>query len=247
MFVRHVPRAATASDIDGVVENFSNAARLAQAAGADFLEIHAAHGYLLSGFLSAYSNHRADKFGVSIEGRFRILGSVLGEIRRTSTVPIGVRINTEEAVPDGLTVEQVLIGLRSISTRIDFLSVSAGVYTTGTDLIMPPRSLGTAVWARQASILKNELGIPILLAGNIDSPATCAQVLERNQADLLLMGRALLTDPLMLTKHIAGRDIDITPCIYCAQCKYHSRGERHIYCPFNPVLTRRPRSVQGIR
>lgn len=237
------PREASAGDIARVVRAFSQAARLAQDAGADFVEIHAAHGYLLSGFLSASANLRTDSYGGCAANRFRLLNEVICAVRAAVSLPIGIRVNVEEGVPNGLTVEQLLAGIRCLSTMPDYVSVTAGTYTRGVDLIMPPKELGAAIWATQAARLRQELNIPVFLAGNINTLEAAEHALQTGSADVLLMGRALLTDPFLLTKASARRRDQIVECIYCSKCKYHSRGAQNIYCPLNTLLRSRERGT----
>ena len=230
------PREVNDEDIGRIVSDFAFAASKAEEIGTDFIEIHAAHGYFISGFLSLYSNKRSDRYGQTIENRFFLLDQVLSRVRNVVSIPIGVRFSVFEGVDKGLSVEDIIAGVRTMTQPPDYISVSAGVYTKGTDLIMPPKDLGKALWRKQSRRIRSELGIPVLLAGNIDSINTAASVINSEDADIALMGRALLSDPFLITKHLAGKDIETKPCIYCELCKYHSRGRPHIYCPLNKLL-----------
>jgi 2,4-dienoyl-CoA reductase-like NADH-dependent reductase (Old Yellow Enzyme family) len=247
---RERPQEASVAHIRRLVEQFQSAAGLVQDAGADIVEIHAAHGYLLSGFLSANSNRRSDAYGGSTLNRFRILRQVLEAVRSAVDCPVGVRVNVAENVSeDALGIEELLGGLDSIRDYLSFVSVTAGVYTTGEDWIIPRRALGPALWQRQAGIIRRALGVPVMLAGNISTPELANGVIIDGDADLALMVRALLADPSLLAKWSEDRRGDIQPCTELMLCKYHSRGRRNVYCPFNRVLhsqfhPRRPRGVQ---
>ncbi|HEX6754908.1 MAG TPA: hypothetical protein VF109_03080 [Mycobacteriales bacterium] len=234
---RECPQEASVDDIRRLIEQFRSAARWVRDAGADVIEIHAAHGYLLSGFLSANSNHRTDSYGGSTFNRFRILRQVLTAVRSTVDCPVGVRVNVAENVSErALGMEELLEGLSSVRDLLCFVSVTAGVYTTGEDWIIPRRALGPVLWQRQAGMIRRVLQVPVMLAGNISTPELANGVIADGDADLALMVRALLADPRLLTKWTSNRRGDIQPCTELLLCKYHSLGRRTVYCPFNPVL-----------
>jgi 2,4-dienoyl-CoA reductase-like NADH-dependent reductase (Old Yellow Enzyme family) len=244
------PHAASLADIHRLVSHFRSAAVSVEAAGADLIEIHAAHGYLLSGFLSASSNHRSDAYGGSTFNRFRILRQVLEAVRSEVDCPVGVRINVAENVSKGaLGIEELLEGLWSVRAGLSFISVTAGVYTRDEDWIIPRRALGPALWQRQAGMLRRVIGLPVMLAGNLSTPELANGVIADGDADLALMVRALLADPRLLEKWRSERRGDIQPCTELLLCKYHSRGKRNVYCPFNRVLhgqlrPRRPVAIE---
>jgi 2,4-dienoyl-CoA reductase-like NADH-dependent reductase (Old Yellow Enzyme family) len=132
---------------------------------------------------------------------------------------------------------------------VAYSTITAGVYTTGEDWIIPRRALGPVLWQRHAGIVGRSLGVPVMLAGNISTPELANGVIIDGDADLALMVRALLADPDLLAKWSEDRRGDIQPCTELMLCKYHSRGRRNVYCPFNHVLRgplhpRRPRGVQ---
>lgn len=245
---REVPQEATRQDIRRLTEEFGRAARRVQAAGADVIEIHAAHGYLLSGFLSPSSNHRLDEYGGSTFNRFRILREVVGGVRSVVGCAVGVRVNVAENVSErALGVEELIDGLGSVRDVLDFVSVTAGVYTTGEDWIIPRRALGPAMWQRQAGLIRRALDVPVMLAGNVSTPELANGVIADGDADLALMVRALLADPRLLLKWRSDRRGDIQPCTELKLCKYHSLGRRNVYCPYNQVLHRHlhPRRQQA--
>lgn len=235
---RETPRQATARDIATIVRWFQQAAGVAQRAGADVIEIHAAHGYLLSGFLSRHSNTRTDGYGGSVRNRFRLLAEVVAATREAApSCDVGVRVNVAENVPaDGLDVDELIEGLLPLRDAVDFVSVTAGVYTTGTDWIMPPRSLGQAPWRSRARAVRGALGKPVFLAGNIDTVELADSLVQDGFTDVCLMVRALLADPLLLRKWLAGRTAEVRACTELLLCKYHSRGRSAVYCPHNPPL-----------
>jgi 2,4-dienoyl-CoA reductase-like NADH-dependent reductase (Old Yellow Enzyme family) len=235
-YYKAIPRAASIADLRQIVGDFVRASRFATEAGADLVEIHAAHGYLLSGFLSASSNVRTDAYGGSVRNRFRLLTEVVQAIRNDGTVPaLGVRVNVRERLLDTVTVDETIAGLGSIAGELDFLSVTAGVYTESTDLVIPARAIGTSAWRHEAARIRAELGLPTFLAGNITGMEIAADLVGSGSADVSLLVRSLLADPDLFRKWQAG-ETDIQPCTELYLCKYHSRGASHVYCPYNPVL-----------
>jgi 2,4-dienoyl-CoA reductase-like NADH-dependent reductase (Old Yellow Enzyme family) len=235
---RETPRQATTRDIAAIIGWFRDAAGAAQRAGADVIEIHAAHGYLLSGFLSRHSNTRADCYGGSVRNRFRLLTEVVVATREAAaSCDVGIRINvTENVRTGGLDVDELVEGLLPLREAVDFVSVTAGVYTTGTDWIMPPRTLGQAPWRWRARTVRDAIGKPVFLAGNIDTVDLADSLVREGFTDVCLMVRALLADPLLLRKWAAGRADEVRRCTELLLCKYHSRGRSAVYCPHNPPL-----------
>lgn len=236
--VGETPTEASAADIQAVVHDFGRSARAAARAGAQVIEVHAAHGYLISGFLSRASNWRTDAYGGSTYNRFRILRDLVHEVRTgTAGLCLGVRVNAAENTHEpGLDLPELVEGIAPLAGALDFISVSGGVYTRGEDWIIPPRRLGQALWRRQAAQLRAAFGLPVLLAGNIDSVDLAEELIAEGSADIALMVRSLLADPLLLEKWRNGTPDRIQPCTELLLCKYHSRGATNLYCPHNAVL-----------
>jgi 2,4-dienoyl-CoA reductase-like NADH-dependent reductase (Old Yellow Enzyme family) len=230
-----VPKSATTADIRRIVADFVSASVAVQASGCKFVEVHAAHGYLLSGFLSPSSNIRVDQYGGSVENRFRIVREILSNIKRSTTLTVGIRVNVHEYGPDGLKFDDLYAGLVGCLGYIDFISVSAGVYALKGDLIIPSRSMGGVLWGAQSKALR-ALGVPVFLAGNINDIAQASNVIESGEADVALMVRSLLADPKILSKARMGQEADVQPCTELYLCKYHSRRASHVYCPHNPIM-----------
>jgi 2,4-dienoyl-CoA reductase-like NADH-dependent reductase (Old Yellow Enzyme family) len=226
------PRAATARDLDDVIERFARAAEFAVAAGVDTVEIHAAHGYLISGFLSRHTNIRTDAYGGSVSHRFRLLRQIATEIHRRCGKRPGVRLNVYEH-GGGTSPREIVEGLKDLSNVLLYVSVSGGMYSSD-DVIIPARSKQRAIWRDEARELRRQLGVPVLLAGNIDSLALADELLGEGAADVVLFGRALLADPGLIAKTRLGRPVQ--PCTDCRLCKYHSHDLPHIYCPYHPTL-----------
>jgi 2,4-dienoyl-CoA reductase-like NADH-dependent reductase (Old Yellow Enzyme family) len=215
---------------------FGRAAAIAEQAGADLVEIHGAHGYLVGAFLSPYSNLRDDEYGIIPGGRSRFLTELLEEILRQTSLPLGLRVSVVENVDGGLRLHDLASTLSHISDALAFLSVSGGVYVPERDIIIPSRKLDHMLWERHAAQLRRWLGLPVLIGGNFHGLDEVESVLARGSADGVLMVRSLLSDPGLLSKWLTGDDCDVQPCTDCKLCKYHSRGAPHVYCPLNSEL-----------
>jgi len=139
------PLSLTGAGVTEVIDRFARAAEIAVRAGADLVEVHAAHGYLLSGFLSASTNKREDDYGGTVEGRFRIVRQIVRRIRDTVGDRVGVRINVHEQHPEGMTPGQVIAGLDGLRDALAYVSVSGGMYAREGDVIIPRRTLPRAL------------------------------------------------------------------------------------------------------
>lgn len=187
--------------------------------------------------MSRASNWRTDAYGGSTHNRFRILRDLVHEVRMAFDLCLGVRINVAENTHQpGLDLPELVEGLAPIIDGLDFISVSGGVYTRGEDWIIPPRRLGQALWRRQAAQLRAAFGLPVLLAGNIDSVDLAGELIAEGSADVALMVRSLLADPRLLEKWRADDPDGVQPCTELLLCRYHSRGASNVYCPHNAVL-----------
>nr|WP_218886262.1 NADH:flavin oxidoreductase/NADH oxidase [Kineococcus aurantiacus] len=187
------PRALDADGIAAVVRAFADAARRADAAGFDVVELHAAHGYLLHQFLSPLSNQRTDEHGGSFENRSRLLLEVLDAVRGVwpQDKPVLVRISTSDWVEGGWDVEDSVRLARELAAHgADLVDASSG----GND----PRQqipVGPGYQVPNAGRVKREAGVPVGAVGLILEPAQAEQVLVSGDADAVLLARPLLSDP----------------------------------------------------
>ena len=234
--VGECPRELTRSEIRSLHREFGRAAAIAEAAGTDLLEIHGAHGYMVGGFLSPYSNLRRDGYRAVVGGPSRFLVELLEEIHARTALPVGLRVSVVENVAGGLALEDLAATLSHVRDALAFLSVSAGVYVRERDVIIPSRSLGHLLWEREAALLRQWLAIPVFVGGNVHGLDEAERVVAAGRADAVLMVRALMSDPQLLSKWLGGQAHEVRSCIDCRLCKYHSRGQQHVYCPLNQEL-----------
>jgi 2,4-dienoyl-CoA reductase-like NADH-dependent reductase (Old Yellow Enzyme family) len=186
------PRELTRSQIAEVVEAFAAAAARARTAGFDAVEIHAAHGFLLSQFLSPLANRRTDDFGGDHDRRGRIHVDVLAAVlqRAGRDFPVFVRLGLHDERPGGLTLAPACVtAVRLVAAGAALIDVSGGL--AGSD--DPGR--GPGYFVGYAEALKAEVNVPVLVAGGIADPRMADLIIRSRRADIVGIGRAMLEDP----------------------------------------------------
>jgi 2,4-dienoyl-CoA reductase-like NADH-dependent reductase (Old Yellow Enzyme family) len=186
------PRELTRSQIAEVVEAFAAAAARARTAGFDAVEIHAAHGFLLSQFLSPLANRRTDDFGGDYDRRGRIHVDVLAAVlqRAGRDFPVFVRLGLHDERPGGLTLAPACVtAVRLVAAGAALIDVSGGL--AGSD--DPGR--GPGYFVGYAEALKAEVNVPVLVAGGIADPRMADLIIRSRRADIVGIGRAMLEDP----------------------------------------------------
>lgn len=237
---KEVPVELDENAIRKLVSAFASAAERARDAGADAVEIHGAHGYLLAQFTSAYSNRRVDMYGGSLMGRLRFPLEIIAAVRRGvgADFPVIYRISARERVPGGLTLEETLT-IASIlkDAGVDAFHVSTGVYGS-MPYIIPPFSLPDGLNVEDARAIKEHTGIPVIVAGKIPGPWMAESVVSGGRADLVAIGRPSIVDPDLPRKSASGDYNDIRPCIFCNQgCIGGLNGpEMEMSCLSNPSV-----------
>jgi 2,4-dienoyl-CoA reductase-like NADH-dependent reductase (Old Yellow Enzyme family)/thioredoxin reductase len=230
----------TIDGIHEIVQKFGDAAERAKQAGFKLIEIHGAHGYLVNQFLSKVSNIREDEYGGDTVGRSRFALEIIEEIRRRigSEFPLSFKISAQEFVPGGLTVtESIEILKLLLKAGIDVVQVSAGNDITP-EWICQPMFMRKACLAESAAQVKKALKIPVMAVGRINDPMVANEVLSKDQADLVCIGRGLLADPEMPNKARQGRLDEIRTCIACNTCMESIFRKGRIECLVNPMLGR---------
>ncbi|MEM9467734.1 MAG: FAD-dependent oxidoreductase [Actinomycetota bacterium] len=232
----------TTDDIAAITEQLGDAVGRARDAGFDAVEIHGAHGYLFSGFLSAQWNHRTDEYGGPIENRARFLCEAIAEAkaRAGADFPVWTRLDAlEYRTPDGITFDECQQTARlAVAAGADAIHLSAyGDMTSGqafTDGTLPDRE---AKHAALSGKLTRELAVPVIGVGRI-RPAVGDEMIAHRKADLVAMGRQLLADPATAAKVADERVEEIRPCINCYVCVAQPFFDRKVKCAVNPVLGR---------
>ena len=236
------PDVLTFDEILQIVKSFGLAAKRAQIADFDMVEIHACHGYLISNFLSPRTNKRTDWYGGSLENRMRFLLEAITDIKCQvgPEYPVCVRVSGIDYEPDGTTIEETI----ELCKRLEALGVAA-IHMSGgnhhqTIHEVSPMGMPLAynVWAAEA--VKKALKIPVIASGSITSPELAEKILSDGKGDFIGLGRPLWADPLFPQKALEGRPEDVRPCIRCNDgCL--ARGDhlaKTIQCSVNVAVCR---------
>lgn len=235
-------RALTVAEIETIVRQFGEAARRCREAGCDFVEIHGAHGYLITQFLSPFSNLRTDAYGGSPERRFRFLGEVYAAVRAAThpDFPIIVRLSADEFVEGGLRVADTI----DIARRLEALGaaaihVSASNYASyAQGLLISPMSIPDAPLAPLAEHIRGAVRIPVIAADKIRTPELAERLIADGVCDFVALGRPLLADPYWPLK-AADDGVDVDRCIACNEaCIGRLFENRDVRCLANPSAGR---------
>jgi 2,4-dienoyl-CoA reductase-like NADH-dependent reductase (Old Yellow Enzyme family) len=189
--VYQVPTALDEAGIKATVQDFADAAKRADAAGFDVVEIHGAHGYLINQFLSPISNKRTDNYGGSLENRMRFALEVTDAVRAVwpAEKPLLMRISTTDGAEGGWTVEDSLVLAAELKARgVDAVHTSSGGVATYGLKPAPLYQVGFSKAVR-------DTGIPTVAVGLINTPEEAEAILEKGEADLVAFARGALEDP----------------------------------------------------
>ena len=234
------PRALTTEEVEGLVKKFVIGAVLCQKAGVDGVEIHAAHGYLVSQFLSPHTNKRTDKYGGSFEGRMRFATEIIMGIRAYCgpKFPIGIRMNGSDFLDDGITEEDAIAQAKYFEKLgVCYLNVSCGTYDSGATIIEP--NFFQEGWKKHlAANIKKAVKIPVIAVCNIKHPAVAEKLLEEDFADFVGIARGNLADPEWANKAKKGEDKLIRKCLGCMECFRILNDGLPLGCTLNPIMGR---------
>ena len=218
------PREMSKADIAEVIACFGSAARRAREAGFDAVEIHCAHGYLLTQFLSALSNQRTDEYGgKTLQERSRFVLEVIREIRRQTGAdyPISIRISAEEFIKGGYSADDMQkIAPDFVAAGADLIHASFGTHGSPGGITQAPAEYVPGFNAWLARKIKDVVSVPVIAVGRFTDPAAAEEVLARGDADLVAFGRQFLADPDFLIKAKEGRTEDI-PSMHRLQSGMH--------------------------
>ena len=192
------PRALTTSEVEELVQKFVTSAKVAKEAGFSGVQIHAAHGYLISQFLSPHDNRRTDKYGGSLENRMRFLKEIYLGMREElgKDFTIGIKINSTDFKEDGLTEEDSLKTIIELANLgLDFVEISGGTYERPAMMGATSKSTNQVFFAEYSKKLKQKIEIPVVVTGGIRSINTMNTLLNDNTTDFIGIARPLTIDP----------------------------------------------------
>ena len=234
---RQTCRALTPNEVMDLADAFGATAALAVEAGYDGVELHGAHGYLLSQFLSPLANRRDDAWGGDFERRMAFPLAAIRAVRKAlGALPMVYRLSVDEFVDGGLTIEDMeRIAPRLVEAGADMLHCSAGWGTGSTfEKVVEPMSTPEGWRIPYAARIRKAAGVPVITVGQIRWPEMAEAAIADGQADLVALGRPMLADPFWVTKARAGRRDLIRPCTSCNWCISAHENRHQVGCAENP-------------
>ncbi|ADI74277.1 NADH:flavin oxidoreductase/NADH oxidase [Methanohalobium evestigatum Z-7303] len=215
------------SQILQTIEDFANAARRAKAAGFDGVQLHCAHGFLLSNFISPYTNQRTDKWGGSVENRTRIITEIIKRIRGMTLdmdYPITVKLNSTDGFGSdsdkpGLDINDTIQIAKILQQNgVNAIEVSGGIFETH---LMSQQNIDSvekeAYFKKNAKLIKNAVDIPVILVGGVRSKYIMEKIISADNADMISMSRPFICEPDFVAKIKEGISEE-SQCVSCNLC-----------------------------
>lgn len=240
----------TTQEVETVIEKFIAGAVRAMKAGVDGVELHGAHGYLISQFLSPYTNQRSDRFGGSFEKRLQFVKEIIEGIRRKCGADfiLGIRLTVDEllesnGVKEYLTLDQGVRICRELEKMgLDYINVSNGIYESFNSL-SEPTTYSQGCRSQRIKAVKEAVKIPVIAVNMVKEPWFAEKMLEEGLTDFVGLGRAVVADPQWALKALEGREGEINRCISCTFCfetlvSDTIAGKGPVKCAVNPRAAR---------
>jgi 2,4-dienoyl-CoA reductase-like NADH-dependent reductase (Old Yellow Enzyme family) len=235
-----VPEAMTKARIDRTIAAHAAAAERAQKAGFDCVEVHAAHGYLISQFHAPFENRRTDEYGGSLENRARFGLEVLRAVKVAAHgMPVIYRLSVEDYFEGGLTFsEGRQIAVWAVAAGADALHITAGHYRSlpSAQVVLPPMSYPDATFLHFAAGVKKVVDVPVIAVGRLGDPAIATEAVASGSTDFVALGRTLIADPQWVAK--VSRGEPIRRCLACNTCINEMRGGARLGCVVNGAAGR---------
>lgn len=241
-FGREIPEEISNEEVYKLIECYGDAAARAQRAGIDMVEVHCAHGYLVSTFISARTNNRLDEFGGCFENRMRLPRLIIENIRKKTggTMPILCRINGSDEVDGGQSVQDaaaVAVYLEEVC-GVDAIHVSRAVHLHD-EFMWAPGVVHGGFNAPLFTEIKNAVNVPVIAVGRFTEPQYAELMVREGRADIIAFGRQSIADPELPKKARDGRLEELTPCIGCLLgCVPNMFKGNPIQCLVNPTVGR---------
>jgi len=235
-----VPQEMTKARIEETIAAHVAAAQRARTAGFDCVEIHAAHGYLISQFHAPFENRRDDEYGGSLENRARFGLDVLRAVKSAvSDIAVVYRLSVEDFFPGGLPYsEGRQIAIWAAAAGADALHVTAGHYRSrpSAQVVLPPMSFSDATFLDYAADVKKRVSVPVIAVGRLGDPTIAERAVSQGKADFVALGRTLIAEPQWVEKVRRGEPI--RRCLSCNTCINEMRGGARIGCVVNGAAGR---------
>lgn len=225
--VKLEPRELTGAEIRGLIEDFVKAAKRAKEAGFDGVQLHMAHGYLLSSFISPHVNRRTDEWGGSPENRARMALEIVRRIKQANgpEFPLIVKLNSTDFLPDGLQVDDSIAVAKMLEgAGVDGIEVSGGMAESGRGSVWIGLRAeeDEGYFVENAARIKAAVRVPIFGLGGNRTFAVMERFVAEGKADLISLSRPLIRDPYLIRKFRVG-EISKSECISCNKC-FNPRG-----------------------
>jgi dimethylglycine catabolism A len=237
-----IPKEMSADDIAFTIAGFAAAAARAEQAGFDCVEIHAAHGYLISQFVTPFENRRTDRYGGSLENRARFGLEVLRAVKAAVRIPVIYRVSVEDFFPDGSPfAEGRQVALWAAQAGADALHIAAGHYRSlpSAARMIPPMAYPDATFLAYAAEIKKDVAIPVIAVGRLGDPEVASDAIASGKADFVALGRTLIAEPDWVAKLARGEPA--RRCLACNTCVNEMRGGTQLGCVVNGAAGRETR------
>ncbi|HWO77726.1 MAG TPA: FAD-dependent oxidoreductase [Bacillus sp. (in: firmicutes)] len=244
---RIIPKELEREEIKDIIKGYADTAVRVKTGGLDGVEVVASHGYLPSQFWSPRLNLRKDEYGgQSIENRLRFLKEIVEAVREKvgPDFVVGLRLSVDDLEDEGAEygeIQEILQYIDKYIGGLDYFNLTGGSSATyaSSAFIVPPAPIPPAHFASHAAKIREQVSVPIFVAGRINDPVIAENVLANGQADMVGMTRAMICDPHMPNKALRGEMERIRVCIGCNQaCIGHMQLDIPISCLQNPVTGR---------
>lgn len=232
--------ALTKEQINEIVKRYGDTAVLAQRAGFEMIMVHGGHTWLLNQFMSPYFNHRTDEYGGSFANRMRFTIEVLKAVREAVGLmfPIEFRMSGSELFEGGYDLEEGVKIAQAVEEYVDLIHVSAGSYQFGFYTTHPSMFSEHGMNVYLAAEIKKHIKKPVATIGALNDPDMMEDIIASGKADIVYMGRALLADPFLPQKVMAGEDDKIVKCLRCFACMAERPVTQTRRCTVNPLIGR---------
>jgi len=212
-------KAMSKKQISSVIKDYGKAALRCKEAGADGVQIHGAHGYLISQFLSPYFNKRTDEYGGSIQNRARLLFEVFDEVRGTvGAFPILVKFNYSDLVEPGISPQESVWVCEQLAKHgVDAIEISSGVGFDSKTSPSQRRFIEEGFFAQSAADIASRVSVPIIAMGGFRTPQKIEEWLNKGNFEAISLSRPLIREP-MLAKRWSQGDTAKATCVSCSKC-----------------------------
>jgi len=228
----------TKDEIKTMIQQHLDAAKRGLEAGFDVIEISGIVGYLISNFISSYTNRRTDEYGGDIHGRMKAVVEIIEGLKKIcpKEVPVGIRLCAEELLDDvrGNTPEESMMSYKiSEEAGVDYISVTAGWQESIVPVIS--RDVPQGSWLHLAKRSKENVKVPIMMAYRLFDPAIPHAAIEKGDLDMWQMCRPMIADPLLPKKVLDGKEEEIRWCVACNLCLARLFRDAPMTCYINPL------------